>query len=112
MVGFSLAWQTFSPINPTANPGLISPDDRTPKAIIVAKTAFAFGETTKMKRPKPYSEPVAQWGFELDSINPAPTLYLWSLYTPGIVFCMSNNIFWLEPLPSDLWSAKTYSAWQ
>lgn len=84
MVGFPQAWQVLNPINPSANPSLISLDDRTPKVIIVAKTAVPLGADHRNELPKLYFEPVA---------HKSNHYALCSLHKHRALFVVSNNTF-------------------
>lgn len=99
MVGFPQAWQTLNPINPSANPSLISLDVGTPKVIITAKTAFPFGADHQNELPKAVIWTSGTVRFKSDDGSPMamPSAVF---RNTGHYFVVSNDIFWQQPLLS------------
>lgn len=96
MVGLPQASQTLSPINPSANPSLISLGDRTPKVIIVAKTVFPFRGDQQNKLPKAVPWTSGTVRFKLDDVSPIAILSAVFINT-GHYFVVSNVLTTATP---------------
>lgn len=99
IVWFPQGRQTLNPINPSANPSLISLDDRTPKVIIVAKPAFPFGADHQHELLKAIRWTSGTVRFKWDDISPIAMLSAVFIST-GHHFVALNDTFWQQPLLS------------
>lgn len=86
LVIFPQVRQTLSPRNASASPSLISPGDRIPKVIIVAKTAFPFGADHHNELPKAISWTTSTARFKLDELSAVAII-------TGHGFVVSKDVF-------------------